>query len=351
MVINFPHESDVISYFPRFERDAAGKARLMFGRYSTVDGGSPTSYIQFVVADADGPTRFALMRPYAEKDPGCLLLPDDLNEGQFAFGIQGDGTEPDTFNSKIHGVLVGEVGPLMPRVGPMKTELGWSYSLGKERVVRSPGGWLFMYPPDFSAEQLFWDYSKDPDLLGGVGGERPPQIIGRDIIFVVGYPGMMGIMSYDDTAGVRPLVRWYGDQTRAAANVGTDGKDLVWTVGEDRPPGEWVYPTRSIMAAPYTTDPVALMPRRLRSDPSATVGLNSFAVGCGYAGHEVPVAGQIIVRLADGVSWTLPEAPDWKWGHVIGFTCEEVFLTYAVKTSAHIARVRLDSLGPGTAPD
>jgi len=96
-----------------------------------------------------------------------------------------------------------------------------------------------------------------------------------------------------------------------------------------------------------------LAPKRLRSDPSQDIG-NAFVVGCGYAAHDGATAKDtVIVRIADGVSWTLTGEQTNSWGNPIGITCDEIFLLVFIPPmlTPNIARVRLDSLGPGTLPD
>jgi hypothetical protein len=121
------------------------------------------------------------------------------------------------------------------------------------------------------------------------------------------------------------------------------------------------YVNRSVWTSPFSTDPNKLVPRRLRSDPQTAYYVN-FAVGCGYAAHNLqPPDGLLIVRLSDGVSWILPNDlvgdTGWRWDKAIGMTCDEMFATVAAiptpgaKLVYTIARVRLDALGPGLAPD
>lgn len=161
------------------------------------------------------------------------------------------------------------------------------------------------------------------------------------------------IGSWDPAHGTRQLVRFLGDHTKGAGGLGTDGKDMVWSYGEGKQPGDDIstYPTRSIMTAPFTTDPAALKPRRLRSQPGETIGVTTWVLGCGYAAH-VSGLGAIVVRIADGVSWVLPSNyPDFTPKTPIGLTCDDVFVMGTLNGKIDIGRFRLDSLGPGTPPD
>jgi hypothetical protein len=125
---------------------------------------------------------------------------------------------------------------------------------------------------------------------------------------------------------------------------------MVWSYGEGKLPNETTYPIRSVMTSPFTTDPDAVVPRRLRSEPPFAMGVDGWEVGCGYAAHY---AGYflLVVRLSDGWSWQVPNAPGRSFGRAIGVTCEEVFGLGDFGDHGNIARVRLDSLGPGEPPD
>jgi hypothetical protein len=157
---------------------------------------------------------------------------------------------------------------------------------------------------------------------------------------------------WDESNGARPFIRWIGDQTQGATDLGTDGVDLVWSYGEGKAPNEIVYPVRSIMTAPFTTDPMALQATRLRSQPYPTLGVHQFKVGCGFGMQETGGNGLLIIRLSDGISWTLPHLPgQFLPLGPIGLTCDEAFMFVQIGGRATIARIRLDSLGPGIPPD
>jgi hypothetical protein len=161
-----------------------------------------------------------------------------------------------------------------------------------------------------------------------------------------------GIMVWDAVNGVRPFVRWVGDYTQGAGDLGTDGVDLVWTQGEGKQPNDTVYPIRSIMTAPFTSDPAALQPRRLRSQPHTNIGSVQFEVGCGYAAHDGAANDMVIVRLADGASWIIPTTyPDFMIYSAVGLTCEHVYILGNFSGVDNIIRVKLDSLGAPIPPD
>ena len=349
MVTDWAFVSSYAIGVSKFSLSADGKPLLLFAR---VADGESDPYMQQVLAEADGPVLFTAMRA-GLWNTKCAVTPYDFNEGRFAFDVDGDGQTYDSTLSKVDGLILGSVGEALPIATPFKNDndLNWGWFVGKDRIVKltGPGLTADLYTSDFLWLGQIWNPGEDPEFLPINGSTI--RIIGTDVLFQVGNYTLTGIMAYDQSLGLHPLVRWYGDTSKGAGNIGTDGTHLVWTNGENRPPGEPIYPTRSIMAAPYTTNPDALQPTRLRSELSGAMGTNDFAVGCGYAGHEAALPGNLlIVRIADGVSWVLPQAPDWYWGRVLGFTCEEVFVTVGYPKT-NILRIRLDSLGPGIPPD
>ena len=158
---------------------------------------------------------------------------------------------------------------------------------------------------------------------------------------------------YQAGSGVRDFL-WYGDGiASAAADFGTDGKDMVWTeafgrayVGDD-------WSAVHLVTAPYTTDPSKLEKRELRS--MERLEQEPYVVGCG---HAVGRLGPTITRLRDGRFATLEQLRSDDGGFVAGFTkalaitCDEVFVTvHGMGCSDNVVRIRLDDLGLGSQPD
>lgn len=103
---------------------------------------------------------------------------------------------------------------------------------------------------------------------------------------------------------------------------------------------------------PPTTEPSALHPKRLRSE-SGDLGVEPLRVGCGYAVYTNNEHVRLM-RISDGVSWVFPHLPS-NLGLVrgVGVTCDELFIRghLASRNSETLVRIRIDSLGPGIAPD
>jgi hypothetical protein len=162
-----------------------------------------------------------------------------------------------------------------------------------------------------------------------------------------------GINVWDPVRGPRPLVRYIGDYTQGADDFGTDGADMVWAYGRGKRPNDIEYPTRYIMTAKYTLDPERFEPRRVRSQSFKKIGNYAFKVGCGYAAQATAASGPAtqVVRLSDGMLWIIKHTPEFAPHEPLGLTCDEVFILGEIAGRWNIARIRLDSLGPGIPPD
>jgi hypothetical protein len=175
----------------------------------------------------------------------------------------------------------------------------------------------------------------------------------------------IGVWTQD--RGAQILIGYGNDLNQGAADIGSDSDNLVWSYGSKATSTIPAFANVDIMTAPFTTDPSKVVPRRLRSEFNDTFGVSAFHVGCGYALHStwldpgLPTqrGGLRLVRLKDGQSWLMmsTNADLWIWGDPIAVTCDEVFAIVRVRPDdasspvMTIARIRMDSLGPGIPPD
>src|SRR5262249_27030434 len=158
------------------------------------------------------------------------------------------GSTPYAFDSMVSGLIYARTLDPTPHAAPVRTKSFFdaNWYVGKEQWIEW-GGTVRRYSPDFQTETQFWPPPQgDPDWLPY---SSPTRIRGSDVIFDVGNLVAAGVMTFDPSRGVHPLVRFYGDSSQAAYNTGTDGHDLVWTQGANRAPipPDYVFPTRSIM--------------------------------------------------------------------------------------------------------
>ncbi len=314
-----------------------------------------------LVADVDGPIANAFLQ-LNPANQGCEVLEHSLSGGKYAFGILGDSSSGPI--ADIEGVIAGDIGSPPSLVVKQESDP----SLHTHWIAGSD--WLLALHGDIKARawdaetwQTVYDPSQDPEHMP----KSNVRALGPNIFWEVGVAGYNGVMVWSPASGSQPLIRWYGDYTQGAGNFNTDGISMVWTQGSGKQPdGTLEYPIRSIMTAPFTTDAGELKTtaKRLRSDPGQLVPY-PFGVGCGYAARQVFTPSTtsasvgsndlLVVRLSDGVSWIVSAPPveqGMGFGFVLGLTCDEVFATANFADEPNtILRIRLDSLGPGIAPD
>lgn len=354
MKLDWPHELAPVTQ-ALVTAEPGKPVRVLFGR-NTIGGGFNT-WIITLLADADGPVHMAIGQTH-QLTQGLSTNPQGLHQDHFAIGARGGAKSEHADDSPVQGALVGKVGELRPNLFRKEvTDSTLSWGITPQYVIRGSAleQTVFLYPRDgFGESTLLVSSATDPDGLQ----VSMPIATGADLFVDMGSLYMSGITAYAPVAGPVPLIRWPGDTTQGAYNIGTDGQHLVWTYGEKPAGTPAPYPKRSIMVSSYTTDPAKIAATRLRSDPNQAFGQN-FAVGCGYAAKSAgSTVGTIIVRLADGWSWRLNDnGSDWLWLRVRAISCEEVFVDAHAKSDGlpqpvlNLARVRLDSLGPGEAPD
>ncbi len=322
---------------------------LGFGRW--LDGVEPYSMVAF--AQVDGAVRNAMLVFHGPGGSGCFFALDALNEGRFIYSVLGDDANGQWSKSPHKGGIGGSIDELHPKLlAAYDDGLENSWWTTSTRIFRLTGPSEQMaYDWDMQNPTLVTSPKKDPEGLA-VG---PAVASGENFFWTSDNLYTTGINSWNPVDGPRPFIRFIGDWTRGARNLGTDGKTLVWSYGEGKKPSDYTvaFPVRSIMAAPYTTDPTKLAPKRLRTDPNIAMSGGQFRVACGRAANGGGYQPVIIVRLSDGVSWQLPpeSKPDFFPKSVIGLTCDHLYVWGEFGGRSNIARVSLDSLGPGIPPD
>lgn len=333
---------------------SSGKSYLMLGRNGI--GDDPSSKLRYrLIAETEGP----VVNAFFDDSLKCGLSMEGLNGARYAYWV-GPSAQPGP--NQTEGVIAGQVGSAPDTVLSFPVgSLHMDWRVTSSWLVRWSSGGLHARTWGSSTEITVQQASLDPEGYPAYG----PRGAGDSLFWEVGDLKYHGIMSWTQAVGGRSLVRYLGDYTQGAGNFATDGVHMVWTHGEGKAPNDWEYPKRSVMTAPFTTDPDAVKQtaKRLRSDPGQ-IGLDWFVVGCGYAArvyYENTDAGAgasqdlMIVRISDGMSW-IYDAPALSTGFrldgVLGITCDEVFAHAQFPDDAvTIIRVRLDSLGPGIAPD
>jgi hypothetical protein len=327
--------------------DETGKAWLLIVR---LIGDSFHS----IVAEADGPVHQAI----SSTRDGCYLSAGDLRGKRAVWSA----SRRDLRGSTIYrwGAIGGDVDAL-----PMVLE-SWAdgvprayvpgpntyFALGPEMALRA-------YAPAPPPEPLARVIVPDP------GQMRDFVFVGDEMFFTVGNLLYHRIKVFSADKGARDLISFGNDVSANAADFGTDGKDMVWTEAFGRADLDAPWTTENIMTAPFTSDAASIVKRRLRSEVGP-VGARPWVVGCGYAAHDYSSdteTGVRVVRLSDGWSWRLvkwqqdagPPSTTWSFANVLALTCDEIFINASIHLDGRIdfqvARIRLDSLGPGEPAD
>jgi len=312
---------------------------------------SNNAYRLYVMADVDGPVHSALMQVMwglTGSETGCALMNEAANEGKHLYQIYGDNFH-DTLFSKHIGLLGGAYELLHAPVlvhYPNEDFLGWD--CGAQYVVKeSHDAVMTAYSWDMSEQHVVTSAATDPDHINAT----LIQVFGPAIFWTTGTMDLAGVNSWDAVNGMRPLVRWPGDPTHGAGALGTDGTDMVWLQGDKEADAGNYYPNLSFWTAPFTTDPAALVPRRLRSMAMKNFQMERVQVGCGYASIDAGIYGIAVVRLSDGQGWYVPDSDNQNFNRTLAVTCDEIFVRAIIGGKINVARIRLDSLGPGVAAD
>ncbi len=340
------------------DKNPDGSAILKFRR---VAADAPNPYVVDLVADADGPVRSAIMWPPASvkkaanfENPGCNTYVENLAEGHDVSKVDGDSIQGDYLTTEHEGAIARAIDDPAPRVLAHYVDdktYGWDVSANWVFRSELPSFSFYAMPWSMTPETFVTSPAVDPDHLHSDAHEVP---IGDALFWVTNSDAFAGINVWDPVNGARPFIRWPGDTTKGAADFGTDGADMVWSYGEGQIPNqEFGYEVQSIMTAKFTTDPAAVVAKRLRSF-QGRVGMYPFQVGCGYAAVQGNLYDLWIVRLSDSVAWHVTgpgggvNALD---GGPIGVTCDDVFVLGHFGGQSNIARFRISSLGPGMPPD
>jgi hypothetical protein len=350
MVLDWTQGNGAIAASDMMRTNPDGTAVLAFRRI-TEDG--PHPHDVDLVADADGPVRSAILQSIERwkdwSDPGCFLYSDynRTNDGRVVYTVYGDDVEGAQSQSNAWGAIGGAWDDLRPRVLARRDDAWFN-----DHFVEGPfecTSWGFSFCPLGGSSRIVttWDLAATTTYEPCMDGD--PAVMSGDWILASSYGT---VHSWSAAAGARTLLEpTLPPATEGFGNLGTDGKVMVWSHGLGPMPDELSYPDGFIEMAPFTLDPAALAPVKVRAQPVTSINtLLGWVVGCGYAALDGTV-----VRLSDGVAWTLEGNIDLGFDlyDFIGITCEHVYVDVAtfaggVNTSVNIARIRLDSLGPGT---
>ena len=342
MALNWPPPSDGQSLSAPLDGSAAtnnsdGGVTLQVTRFTKTFG-------YRLVADADGPVHQAVL----ETSKHCTLTRSSLKDHQVAYTAAE--LAPGGFGSIRWGALGGDIDELHPRTLRNYQDTGdRDYLAGTSDFFENGPNGLNLY--SWADGSLIQRLSLSPSDPGQVGQYWHQ---GDALFFTASNSNFARIKIFTRANGMRDFVSFGNVISNSAADFGTDGVNMAWIEASGRATSADPWTAFNIMTAPYTTDPTAIVKRRLRSEDIGYFATAQFTVGCGYAAHQFvsgTVGGVRIVRLSDGVSWKLSSKGSSGWNGPTALTCAELFVNVVNGNEFNIARVRLDSLGPGIPPD
>jgi len=310
------------------------------------------SLVQRTVFDGDSGESIVSFLEVWKKDV-CSYQASGISEKNYMFEVF------PWWNDKVEGFIAGDYEHGHP-TRMMKLEAD-PFIISNWTIAPS---WIIRKRGDRTAFR--WN---DPDdkgtliysapMLGRAGHKVIPH--GDDIFIQIGEIHTGGVAIWTEKDGTRPLILWPAN-TRTVHHFDTDGKNHVWTEAEGWNNSTTTFAQSDVFVAPYTLDQakVTQTRKKLTKDLNVLSG-TPWKVGCGYAARKLaastPLSNSLmVVRLSDGTSWLLPGGdPSQPWRYdflnAFGITCTHIYTTVALPSGAPtIARIRLDSLGPGTPP-
>ncbi len=306
-----------------------------------------------IVGEADGPMHAALVEPLG----GSCSLGSDVSvyDGRVVYTASIHSSTSSGPVPLRYGAIGGGIDEVPRVLRDLPDGIGRTYIAGANAFLEWGGGFTLRSWTDGS---LLASLS-----LTDPGDPGEPGFQGDALYFGIADLDYARIKIDTPAAGLQDLVSYGNDVSHNANDLGTDGVDMTWVEGIGRSQGGigQRFSTYDIMTAPYTTNAATAQAqkRRLRSEAGGLFRGAPFVVGCGFAAHEFGYEleagvqqGTRVVRLSDGVSWRLIDDDARGWARPVAITCSEVFVnTFYVGTGYNLARVRLDSLGPGDPPD
>jgi hypothetical protein len=280
----------------------------------------------FVVARDDGAILSALEWEHEGRTGarlGCYVVANDLNEGKIALQLRAKGS-PAVREHADRAALGGDVdrpAGIVAMFSDAEARADDSYRIGARWLTRI-GESFELTAHDVASDTVHAVHSpaSDPEQLPA----RHVRVHGDAIFFTTASRTRSGINVWTKAHGARPLLRWAGNSSRGAGNLGTDGTHLVWSEGEGKDAGT-SYPERYVVTAPFTTNPEELRPRRLRRQQSRHIADRPWQVGCGRAAHQAGNRAIEVVDLKSGDAFVATSRPGLVLAEPLAVTCSELY--------------------------
>jgi hypothetical protein len=315
--------------------DPSDGVQLAFSRFQG-------SYVYGLVGRADGPVLHAMLET---RPSTCVLTTNEIASGRYAHGVHQAG--------RVRAAMAGPLSDIAPRtfVRDETSDAQHDYYPSAAGLLDLTLVGLALFDWDGGGPRQLRAVPQDDGLA-----QHSILSVGRDIFWSAETTRYNKIKVFTERDGTRDFLSFGADTTRGVSAFGADSADMAWVQGSERTSGA-EFPKLEMMAARYTSDPAAITGRRVRSLPApARLDAYGFVVGCGYAARPVTVNRDaavgmdlMLVRLSDGRTWMLPGDGPMRWYRPLAITCSEIFAW--VGRAGVIARLRLDSIGPGAPPD
>jgi hypothetical protein len=295
-----------------------------------------------VVVDADGPVHLALL----ETGGTCGVSGTYAQDGRVVYRIAD--SELNGQLGKSAGGAVGGAIDAPPRVLlHFHDAIRRDYPVGANSFLEFSAGAtrVHTWSDPMGATTAIPDNPADNGAAPGGYG-----YVGDTVFWNTNAGTYFSENAWTSAGGTKPVLGFGADLTRGAYDFGTDGKDMAWHEGTGLTSVTKSAAHVDIMTAPYATSAASVVKRRLRSEYVSGNYGNPFTVGCGYAASGIASdadgrVGLRIIRLLDGVSWTLvlPGTSAFQWQEPLAITCKEIFVSVTVPAK-QVVRLRLDSL-------
>ncbi len=341
--------------FPLYGRmwSAAGDKPVVYGSAALLDPPVPLMGAHAVVT-VDGEVLRAFLPAYKPAVPGELhwgYSPDWLGDGVWQLGISPTGP----CGGGSSGLLAMRMEDQYPKVTlhvPCAGDTNSNWAVSPKHIFRMQGP-IERYTWDGEGPFPVYTPAMDPDGLPAYFRDT----LGDTLFLKVNSGGKAGVLAWTEEDGLRPVLRWPGTFEHFAVRFGTDGTDMVWVEGVGKQKSTYIAEKMTLMTAPYSLDAATLeaTKREIGPDPiQSGGGTFPVAVGCGHAATlfvtpagPTQSVGLLIVRLSDGMRWTVKgNVPAYPINGV-GVTCDYV---YAVIIGRGLIRVPIASLPPGGSP-
>jgi hypothetical protein len=344
--------NELITPGTRALRRPNGDVVLMTARFQS-DG------VFRITAEVDGPVLTAVRE---QKSTRCVLGEEKSDGDHYAYRVL-DSEAKGELSEYGGGAIGGRLDELRPKVlRHYHDSFTRGFIAGDPGLVEVSGGLMSLLSwNDGSLVKDVWSSSQDNGLA-----QNYQFFYGSTLFWASDNEAINKQKVYTTTGGVKDLITYGDDFTKGVADLGTDGQQLVWIEGLNRPEPNGVFPDITAYVAPFTTDPAQIVKRALRSDLSGyPFGTSPFVVGCGYAARATEMKrdggfenGTLLIRLSDGYAWHLHDGPgvDWGWRTPLALTCDELFVKVVERPTPgatprwNVVRVRIDSLGSPTPP-